>query len=72
MNLWNRMVNGLVDKNLRFKKNATITIENSSGAGVTTLSASELRARWMTAIGKSSMARSPWPMISVVADCAIS
>lgn len=44
MNLWNRMVNGLVDKNLRFKKNATITIENSSGAGVTTLSASELRA----------------------------
>lgn len=44
MNLWNRMVNGLVDKNLRFKKNATITVENASGAGVTTLSANELRS----------------------------
>jgi len=44
MNLWNALTNAIVSKNLRFKKNATITIENSSGAGVTTLSASELRA----------------------------
>lgn len=44
MNLWTAIKNAIVSKNLRFKKNATITVENATGTQVTTLSASELRA----------------------------
>ena len=42
--LWRKSTNSLIEKTLRFAKNATITVQNATGAGVTTLSASELRA----------------------------